>query len=468
MCEPEDKDLTSGSMDWGDYDNNGRSDLLLTGSDTSGNAFSGVFGYDISDALEYLLTYVEEIQLPGLTNGEGNWIDVDTDGMQDIFLCGARLDSCHLYRNTGDSFEAMGIGIPEYTNAASDWGDFDADGDPDLAICGNTDQGYRSDIYRNDGSAGGSSWIFTNIEAGLEGMESGDLAWADYDDDGDLDLIIAGNTGIIESSTILYENLEGLFVPSIHLFEGLGRSSTEWGDYDADGDLDLLLTGFSNQPDGKPKTLLYKNTGMPFNQPPSPPGGLSTETGSDWIRFSWDASTDDLTPAPALSYNLRIEKVTEIRMILSPMSLEDGTRMLPAQGDVGQGLSWTLKGVSPGNFTWSVQAIDQGFMGSAFAADQQVSIVSDKSIQAENYLHAFPNPFNDMTQIGFNLPGSMEISLEIFDMQGRKVGMLYKGVMPAGAHVFNWQPAGLPGGMYAVRLSANGRNMIFKLVYRPN
>ncbi|MHC4546421.1 MAG: FG-GAP repeat domain-containing protein [Planctomycetota bacterium] len=65
-----------------------------------------------------------------------------------------------------------------------------------------------SRIYRND------SGTFTNINAGLTGVSASPLAWGDYDNDGDLDLALAGYTGSVEICEI-YRNDGGTFT-NIH------------------------------------------------------------------------------------------------------------------------------------------------------------------------------------------------------------------------------------------------------------
>src|SRR5687768_18349873 len=69
------------------------------------------------------------------------------------------------------------------------WGDYDNDGDLDLAFGGASDGGPVLRIARNEG--GGA---LTEIDPGLSAVTYGTLAWADYDNDGDIDLAWAGTT----------------------------------------------------------------------------------------------------------------------------------------------------------------------------------------------------------------------------------------------------------------------------------
>ncbi len=84
---------------------------------------------------------------------------------------------------------------------------------------------------------------------------------------------------------------------------------------------------------------------------------------------------DAETPSPALTCNLRVgttpggDEVMSGHAITSP-----DTRLIPAMGNVQQNLSWTVKGLAADTYYWSVQAIDTGFMGGAWAAEQQVTV----------------------------------------------------------------------------------------------
>ena len=71
------------------------------------------------------------------------------------------------------------------------WGDYDNDGDLDILLTGDHGSGGRvAKVYRNDG--GGT---FTDIGAGLTGVYDSSVAWGDYDNDGDLDILLTGYSG---------------------------------------------------------------------------------------------------------------------------------------------------------------------------------------------------------------------------------------------------------------------------------
>jgi hypothetical protein len=67
-------------------------------------------------------------------------------------------------------------------------------------------------------------------------------------------------------------------------------------------------------------------------------------------------------------------------------------------------------------------------------------------------LSAYPNPFNPVTAISFELPDVALFSLRIYDMNGSEVADLLSGEMSAGYHTVNWEATGKPSGIYFVKL----------------
>lgn len=64
----------------------------------------------------------------------------------------------------------------------------------------------------------------------------------------------------------------------------------------------------------------------------------------------------------------------------------------------------------------------------------------------------FPNPFNPTTEITYDLAGSADVSLVVFDLLGREVVSLVHGTQDAGRYTVNFNATGLPSGMYFYRL----------------
>ncbi|MDX1429208.1 MAG: T9SS type A sorting domain-containing protein, partial [Rhodothermales bacterium] len=67
----------------------------------------------------------------------------------------------------------------------------------------------------------------------------------------------------------------------------------------------------------------------------------------------------------------------------------------------------------------------------------------------------YPNPFRDQTAIRFDVPQSQHVTIEVFDMLGRKVATLVDGSLGPGSHVAILTAEMLAGGLYVYRLQAN-------------
>ncbi|MFN8095001.1 MAG: FG-GAP-like repeat-containing protein, partial [Vicinamibacteria bacterium] len=199
--------------------------------------------------------FVAAVELPGQSAGQTAWGDYDNDGDLDLVVVGPSVAGgprTVVYRNDGGQLVDSGISLVPVRDFAA-WGDYDGDGDLDLVIGGvtHTDPPSITQLYRNDG--GGA---LTPVASSLPAFsEDAVAAWGDYDNDGDLDLVLAGFSDP-DYATRLYRNDHGVFTDTdMGLAPGL-RASVAWGDYDGDGDLDLVVgSGMASQ------TILYRNDG---------------------------------------------------------------------------------------------------------------------------------------------------------------------------------------------------------------
>ncbi|HOH97572.1 MAG TPA: choice-of-anchor D domain-containing protein [Candidatus Cloacimonadota bacterium] len=153
-----------------------------------------------------------------------------------------------------------GAGITPLSHGASAWGDYDNDGDLDIIMTGLDPSGTRTTkLYRNDNG------VFTDIVHSIPGVERGSVSWRDYDGDGDIDLLITGRatSGLIAR---IYRNDNGEFVDIVAGLTGVYNSSAAWGDFDNDGDLDIALCGASSTSSPfSPVTIVYTNTNGVFS-----------------------------------------------------------------------------------------------------------------------------------------------------------------------------------------------------------
>lgn len=228
-----------GTAAWGDYDNDGDPDVIVTG--TSEEQAEQEMPVSIIYRNDGGTFTNIQAGLMGVRKSGAAWGDYDADGDLDLALSGyndADEDTALIYKNMGnDNFMATDIYVDGATNAAIDWGDANNDGHLDLIVTGRTDPFniiFESIIYINEGNDS-----FSQINAGLEEMEDGSVHFADYDNDGDNDLLLTG-----EFEAWVYENDgSGTFSKIDTQPLGVNESDSDWGDFDNDGDLDFALAG---------------------------------------------------------------------------------------------------------------------------------------------------------------------------------------------------------------------------------
>lgn len=77
----------------------------------------------------------------------------------------------------------------------------------------------------------------------------------------------------------------------------------------------------------------------------------------------------------------------------------------------------------------------------------------------------YPNPFRGSTTLSYELRASGSITLEVFDLLGRRVRTVHEGWRMSGSHTTAFEPAGLPPGLYLVRLTTGTESQIRRMTY---
>ncbi|MBU2872090.1 FG-GAP-like repeat-containing protein [Colwellia sp. E2M01] len=140
--------------------------------------------------------------------------------------------------------------------------DIDNDGDYDFIV--NNHNIESSKLYWNNGNG-----TVTKHDKDLSRWFMHDLhgtAMGDYDNDGDLDLVLTmgGGNGTNPSKALFYKNVNGKLVLNtgdVNIDKGGRGRGAKWTDMDLDGDLDLMLINESSLIHAKPQHFFYKNLG---------------------------------------------------------------------------------------------------------------------------------------------------------------------------------------------------------------
>jgi hypothetical protein len=203
-------------------------------------------------------TFVDRSEAAGLADQvmalNASHADFDNDGALDILLQRGGWEvprRLSLLRNRGDgTFEDVtfkaGLGIPIATQAAC-WADFDNDGLVDLYVAGEysperPDPRNRGRLYRNQGD--GTFKDVAKAAGVLNGRFGKGVAWGDYDDDGRPDLYVS-NLG--EPNRLYHNNGDGTFTDvaeALGVTEPIESFACWFWDYDNDGRLDLWVNPY--------------------------------------------------------------------------------------------------------------------------------------------------------------------------------------------------------------------------------
>jgi uncharacterized repeat protein (TIGR01451 family) len=228
---------------WVDYNNDGYLDVFVT--DYMPTKFNLLYKNNGDETFTRIMNSV--LVQEAKYNIGATWADYDDDGDMDVFIPATNGQSNSLYRNDGaDVFTKMvNIGIPE-DNANSvgcSWGDYDNDLDLDLFVANTS--GTNNFFYQNNGDG-----TFTQITSGIivnDGGLSSSSNWIDFDNDGDVDLYVCNDQS--DKNAMYINNGNGTFSrPETPLSKNLGNSySQAWSDYDNDGDLDAIVGNHSNE-----------------------------------------------------------------------------------------------------------------------------------------------------------------------------------------------------------------------------
>ena len=421
---------------WGDYDNDGFLDILVGGVDTLQNQVTKLYHNNGG-----LGTFTEVAGIPFHSSSYGcvAWGDYNNDGYPDVLVSGFDVSGqvTKLYRNNKNgTFTEVTLAVFQGVNGMSKltWADLNNDGFLDVVLCGRTIRSVANPnpvtkVYFNNGGTGTFS---ENLKTPLVGVWRGSVSVADYNKDALMDILVTGvttgdSTGIAaRDTTLIYiNNGDSTFRTSNPGFPGLYLGLAIWGDYDADGYMDILTNGYGNEGkvfrsqgngdfdvltlgvevavggiawgdvnnDGyldalitgintatrRDTTLLYRYSGsgssasFAANTKPTGPTIVGATLSGSTAKFVWNGATDGQTPKAGLTYGLRVGTtpggIQRVSPLADPASgASNGFRRVAAFGNFGHDTTWSIKNFTSGKYYWSVQAIDNAYAGSVFSS----------------------------------------------------------------------------------------------------
>ena len=363
-------------FDFGDSDNDGDLDLI-TGTNWYQN--------DADKTLELYRRHDGHIitnHVKAVSSGSVDWGDYDGDGDLDLLVVGDNerfpYESAAIYtQEQGQLRKDTVYQLPPVDLADAKWGDFNQDDLLDVAISGSSREGNITKIYKNNGRSLEEVAI-TNSEA-LFGTT---LQWGDVDNDGLLDLVVTGSKGREDEFLVkILKNNNAQGFSEIQEVPGSYLGDLKLADFDSDGDLDFIVTGgaIRNQYGGiEGATRLYvNNTSLP-PVVPSPPTNLSSEVSGDSVVLRWsnDSSSDALRRGAFYIVEV-IRGLGEI--VTTHIAYNLSTFIVGTQS--------VLKGLSDGQYRWRVKSVSNAFNESDFSPSATFYIGNPRPILSHSPQH---------------------------------------------------------------------------------
>jgi hypothetical protein len=246
------------------------------------------------------------------------------------------------------------------------------------------------------------------------------------------DYVVPGSTARVEA-TLYYQTISKEYVE----FLRDENHTNGWGQTF----YDLWLANGKSAPVVM-NSQTYDIQAIVDNQAPTAPSNLTATTFStSQINLSWTASTDNVGVAGYYIYRNGEYLTTTTATSYSDMGLS-----------------------SSATYSYYVTAFDAS--GNVSAASNTATATtsskrrggSTKNLITTSLELSGPNPFNAVTQLSYYLPEAGQVSLEVFNVSGRKVASLTEGWQSAGEHTVSWSAENFASGVYFIQLNtAYGR-----------
>lgn len=470
------QNILGSGLAWGDYDNDGRLDLFVCGTLNSRNK---LFHNDGNGNFSLVTTGIvvnDDIS----TSQASAWTDYNKDGWLDLFVAN-RFRSNFLYKNNGNgTFTKVTAGaiVNDISSSRScAWGDYDNDSWPDLFVA-NFD-GLNDFLYHNNGDG-----TFTRILNGPvvnDGLWGSACDWADYDNNGFLDLFVTNSGG--EHNRLYSNQGNGNFTLNTStLSQSMNGFGFTWGDYNNDGTTDIFIANRNNI-----NTLYRNNGGAHFTLVQNEivgHEGIFSAAGS-FADYNNDGKLDLLvTNRFGHQFNHLYKNVghtgnfitIKLKGCINHFGI--GARIRVRTGHENQ-----IKEITSGHGWGSGNSLSAHFgVGNAHDIDSiivnwspnsvtRVSSVNvnqfitlyecrETGIGEENLLlnyHLFqnyPNPFNPTTTISYEIEKSSLVNLTVYDLNGKIVATLVNENQNAGTFTVDFNGKDLASGIYFYKIKA--------------
>jgi uncharacterized protein (DUF2141 family) len=446
-----------------DLDNDGLLDMIV--GEGAGNL--NHYEQEAVGSLEF--TLITEIFNNIIVDGRSTpfLIDLDTDGLLDLFVGSSDGYISRYEQDANDptAFHLLSGSIFKNYDMGHDSSpaviDLDNNGLLDLIV--GERNGYLNH-YEQEAS-GSINFIlktdnFLNAELGGYSIP----CFVDVDTDGLLDLFVGevnGNINHYEQEATLSTSFT-LITEKFNDIQVDARSAPCFADFDNNGLLDLIVAGSSSG-----NVIHYEQVAADLDSFIWVTDSLSEiSTGNraalQILDFDNNGMLDlfvGLSTGNLKRYEQDAVGSATFTLISNSFgNINVGDRAKPAFADVnGDGLIDIFIGELFGGVYYFQQNESLGVFNS-----QDVELYSSQIRLSQNY----PNPFNPSTTIRYDIQKSSHVILKVYNLAGQELETLVNGFQATGEHEITWQPKGLSDGIYIYRLQAGKFTESKKLIFQ--
>ncbi|WP_115816834.1 BspA family leucine-rich repeat surface protein, partial [Winogradskyella eximia] len=257
-----------GAADFADIDSDGDLDVIVTGYILANNPINAPRLY-VNDGLGNF-SLVTGTNFAIVDYGDCKFKDVDGDNDEDLIIIGSVTSTsriAYIYSNDGLGNFSLVLSTAQLAGVqygAVDFADVDGDSDYDVVVTGNTGGDLTSNVYLNDGLG---AYTLSPSSINITGIDRGGVAFGDVNNDGNPDIMINGRAIGGNIAKLYRADCYGNYTEVIGMpFQGLEYGDIDFADVDGDGDLDVLISGTDSI--NAPVTKLYLNESIPETNNP--------------------------------------------------------------------------------------------------------------------------------------------------------------------------------------------------------
>lgn len=187
---------------------------------------------------------------------------------------------------------------------------------------------------------------------------------------------------------------------------------------------------------------------LSFSMPPVPPNEAFDVRFSNDSRIATQNSGTLLVQSPGDSMRIRyMDSDTEETLVFEILREDEDENQ---QVMLAPGEEQSISGIG---------ITEMNVSSNIVSSNEEESETPRRLELSQNY----PNPFNPVTMIAYSLPKDSEVSIEVFDMTGRRVAVLRENYQTAGNHTVEFDASDLSSGVYMYRLKSAGSMLTRKM-----